>query len=106
MTGLHRIKEDDHDDDASESSAFSNCSSTSSTSKTAGDGSSSEERRANYKEVKDFTRKETESVEMWRELVTGMLVIIASLLTCGTFIFLSTEETNTFKSSVSCLIQC
>ncbi|CAB9525101.1 Receptor-type guanylate cyclase gcy [Seminavis robusta] len=63
------------------------------------DPTDSDERNADFNEVKNLTRKENEAVEMWRELVTGMLVITACLVTCGSFIYLSIDETSSFKTS-------
>jgi hypothetical protein len=55
----------------------------------------------NFKEVANLTRKENEQVEMWRDLVTGMLIITACFVTCASFIYLSRNETESFKEAVS-----
>jgi hypothetical protein len=38
---------------------------------------------------------------LWREIVTGMLVITAALVTVTTYIFLSREEVDDFSRGVS-----
>jgi hypothetical protein len=53
------------------------------------DPTSSNSKR-DYNEVKDFTRKkENAAMVTWTDLVTGMLVIIAILVTCGACLHLS-----------------
>ncbi|CAB9508033.1 Receptor-type guanylate cyclase gcy [Seminavis robusta] len=49
-----------------------------------------------FREVRNFTRKETKNVETWRDLVTGVLVITATFVTMASFIYLSRNETETF----------
>jgi hypothetical protein len=55
---------------------------------------------ANYKEVRDMTKKENENVETMRDLVTGVLVITATFISISAFIFLSRNETDAFKLAV------
>jgi hypothetical protein len=98
---------DDDDDDAV--SASSKLSVSSDKESTLGITESDD--KEDYNEVKNLSRKENEAVAMWRELVTGMLVITACLMTCGTYIYLMRSETATFTLNVSdgapfCSIPC
>jgi hypothetical protein len=97
MNARDRKPPRDEDDDAvSVSSKLSDSSGEESTlDPTDSDG------KRDYNEVKNLTRKENEAVEMWRELVTGMLVITAVLVTCGAYIYLMRDETETFTLTVS-----
>ena len=84
------------DDDSSVSSKLSSATNEDSESETSDyDG------KRDYNEVKDLTRKETEAVDMWRDLVTGILVITACLVTCGAYIYLMRDETEAFTLAVS-----
>jgi hypothetical protein len=60
-----------------------------------------ESSRDEEKEIQKIIRKETKDVLLWREIVTGMLVITAALVTVTAYIFLSREELDDFKSGVS-----
>jgi hypothetical protein len=55
---------------------------------------------ANYREVKNMTKRENENVETMRDLVTGVLVITASFISISAFIFLSRNETDAFRLAV------
>jgi VIT1/CCC1 family predicted Fe2+/Mn2+ transporter len=56
--------------------------------------------RDEAKEVRKLIQKESNDVRMWRELVTGMLVIISALVTITTYVFLSKEEVRAFRAGV------
>jgi hypothetical protein len=60
-----------------------------------------EESRDEEKEIQLIIRKENKAVLLWREIVTGMLVITAALVTVTTYIFLSREEVDDFSRGVS-----
>ena len=47
-------------------------------------------------------RKESKDVSMWREIVTGMMVITGTLMTVTTFILFSKLEVSEFSEGVSC----
>ena len=63
-------------------------------------GTSSGSMGDDFREVRNYTRKETKDVETWRDLVTGVLVITACLVTMASFIYLSRNETESFKLAV------
>jgi hypothetical protein len=63
--------------------------------------SATETTRDETKEINNMLRKESKDVRMWREIVTGMLVITASLVTIATYIVLSREEVDAFNNGVS-----
>ena len=65
-----------------------------------GEGTNTDSNK-NLREVMKHTRRETKRVETWRELVTGVLVITASLVATTTFIYLNREEISAFKEAVS-----
>ena len=48
------------------------------------------------KELAKHIRRESKDVYMWREIVTGMLLVTAALLTVGTFILLTRHEYDEF----------
>lgn len=52
------------------------------------------------KEMQQLVHKENADVDMWREIVTGMLVITAALVTVTAYIYLSREEVDDFKTGV------
>lgn len=56
------------------------------------------------KAVERIIRAETRYVLFWREIVTGMLVITASLVTMTTFILFLREDSSEFKSQVRCSV--
>ena len=60
-------------------------------------------RAANVKDVVKTIRKESKDVDMWREIVTGMLVITAAMVTVTTYVLLSRQEVQEFASGVSML---
>lgn len=53
-------------------------------------------------EINNMLRKESKDVLMWREIVTGMLVITAALVTITTYVLLSRQEVDVFTNGVSC----
>ena len=57
-----------------------------------------------FREVRNLTKKESKDVDTWRDLVTGVLVITACFVTTASFIYLSREETKTFKLAVRSLL--
>jgi hypothetical protein len=57
--------------------------------------------RDEEKEIQLIIRNENKAVVLWREIVTGMLVITAALVTVTTYIFLSREEVDDFSKGVS-----
>lgn len=68
--------------------------------------------RRNLKEVRDYTRKENQAVDMWRDLVTGVLVIVACCVSLASYIYLSHNETLSYQQAVRevlkwlCLCAC
>lgn len=60
-----------------------------------------ESSRDEEKEIQLIIKKENKAVLLWREIVTGMLVITAALVTVTTYIFLSREEVDDFSRGVS-----
>jgi hypothetical protein len=60
-----------------------------------------ESSRDEEKEIQLIIRNENKAVLLWREIVTGMLVITAALVTVTTYIFLSREEVDDFSRGVS-----
>jgi hypothetical protein len=60
-----------------------------------------ESSRDEEKEIQLIIRNENKAVVLWREIVTGMLVITAALVTVTTYIFLSREEVDDFTRGVS-----
>jgi hypothetical protein len=60
-----------------------------------------DESRDEEKEIQLIIKNENKSVLLWREIVTGMLVITAALVTVTTYIFLSREEVDDFSRGVS-----
>jgi hypothetical protein len=60
-----------------------------------------ESSRDEEKEIQLIIRNENKAVMLWREIVTGMLVITAVLVTVTTYIFLSREEVDDFSRGVS-----
>jgi hypothetical protein len=60
-----------------------------------------ESSRDEEKEIQMIIRNENKAVVLWREIVTGMLVITAALVTVTTYIFLSREEVDDFSRGVS-----
>jgi hypothetical protein len=60
-----------------------------------------ESSRDEEKEIQLIIRNENKAVMLWREIVTGMLVITAALVTVTTYIFLSREEVDDFSRGVS-----
>ena len=81
------------DDDLSESSIGDNTGTH--TGDTPADSSTDQ-----FREVRNMTRKETKDVETWRDLVTGVMVITGCFVTTACFIYLSRDETDTFKLAV------
>jgi lipopolysaccharide export LptBFGC system permease protein LptF len=65
-----------------------------------GSSSKSSTLGANYREVRDMTKKENQNVETMRDLATGVLVIVACCISVSAFIFLSRNETDAFKLAV------
>jgi ABC-type Zn2+ transport system substrate-binding protein/surface adhesin len=57
--------------------------------------------RDETEEINKLIRKESKDVLMWREIVTGMLVITAALVTITTYVLLSREEVDDFTHGVS-----
>ena len=55
----------------------------------------------NLREVRNLALKESKDVDTWRDLVTGVLVITACCVATASFIYLSKNESNTFKLAVS-----
>jgi hypothetical protein len=90
-----------HDDDVGDSNTDS--------AEANGEGNSSSNDStlaANYKEVRDMTKKENENVETMRDLVTGVLVITATIISISAFIFLSSNETDAFNLAVREIMPC
>jgi hypothetical protein len=56
---------------------------------------------ADVAHVVKMIRKESADVDMWREIVTGMLVITAAMVTVTTYILLSRQEVQEFSAGVS-----
>jgi cobalamin biosynthesis Mg chelatase CobN len=115
---------DDDDDDKSSSGESSDDSSSSSSSDqedddllaSAGKGSSFEEESSSganennnggvdaavaHVHVVKMIRKESAAVDMWREIVTGMLVITAAMVTVTTYVLLTRQEVQEFSAGVS-----
>jgi hypothetical protein len=53
------------------------------------------------REVQQLIRKESKDVALWREIVTGMMVITGALVTIATFIVFSRFEVNDFSDGVT-----
>jgi hypothetical protein len=88
--------DDDDDDDRSTSSFEDDGEDHSEKSETE-----AESDRDETEEINKLIRKESKDVLMWREIVTGMLVITAALVTITTYVLLSREEVDDFTHSVS-----
>jgi hypothetical protein len=56
------------------------------------------------REVQQLIRKESKDVALWREIVTGMMVITGALVTIATFIVFSRFEVNDFSDGVRVLL--
>jgi hypothetical protein len=67
----------------------------------SGGNGEDESSRDEEKEIQLIIRNENKAVMLWREIVTGMLVITAVLVTVTTYIFLSREEVDDFSRGVS-----
>jgi hypothetical protein len=52
-------------------------------------------------EMREIIQAETQGVIMWREIVTGMLVITTCFVTVMTYIFLLRQEVDDFTNGVS-----
>jgi hypothetical protein len=87
---------DDDDDDDRSTSSFVEDEDHSEKSETE-----AESDRDETEEINKLIRKESKDVLMWREIVTGMLVITAALVTITTYVLLSREEVDDFTRAVS-----
>ena len=58
-------------------------------------------KRDELKEARKIAAKEDRDVRRWREVVTGVLVIMATLVSVATYIFLTQEQVDDFKYAVS-----
>ena len=93
MDELKKDHEDSHvEDDGSESS--DSCTESRTTS------SPEESTRNELLEMKKMTREETKKVKVWREVVTGVLVITAAFMATATYVVLNREENKEFLSAV------
>lgn len=63
--------------------------------------STSAHSRDEINEINGLLRKESKAVHMWREIVTGMLVITAVLVTVTTYLILTRAEVENFSNGVS-----
>jgi hypothetical protein len=88
--------EDSDDDDDRSTSSFVDDEDHSEKSETE-----AESDRDETEEINKLIRKESKDVLMWREIVTGMLVITAALVTITTYVLLSREEVDDFTHGVS-----
>lgn len=97
--------DDDSSDDEEEDFAFSSVGDESKQSESDSndrlDEVDEKEGRDETEEINRLIRKESKDVLMWREIVTGMLVITAALVTITTFVLLSREEVADFTRAVS-----
>jgi hypothetical protein len=89
------------DDDASASSESYYSDDDESSGLGSGVNGDDESSRDEEKEIQLIIRNENKAVVLWREIVTGMLVITAALVTVTTYIFLSREEVDDFSRGVS-----
>ena len=79
-------------DDSSQSESQTN---------TTTNGSSSEALKEQRDEIRALVEKETKDVLLWKEILTGMMIITACIVSVATYIFLSKEEVDSFTNGVS-----